>query len=364
VAARADHSLRLAAKPTSITNKRSAILERGELRMGRFRFVIWLTLALAAAVARGQNPGGEPPLRAEAGRYALKIPSGGFDRVAHIHVPAGYQAGSKPPLVLALHGAGGNGTGILDHDGWAAKADGEGFIVVAPDGLPAKPKNSANFFTNPMVWNAGQLKAGSQRGAIDDVAFIRQLLDTLASRIAYDKSHVFCTGHSNGGAMTFRLAAEISERFAAIGSVAGLMALDNPRPARPMPTLYILGTKDPLMPLNGGEVKLPWGTRMNPPVAQPLAAWAKALGCDTTPRTISEAGEVKKVEYRSKNGGPMLVVIYLEGHGHQWPGGERTLPASLVGPITSKFDATDALWSFFQTQTAAGSGAKSAPAAK
>ncbi|HTU26788.1 MAG TPA: hypothetical protein VMF30_15375, partial [Pirellulales bacterium] len=126
-------------------------------------------------------------------------------------------------------------------------------------------------------------------------------------------------------------------------------AVENPRPARPMPSLYILGTKDPLMPIAGGEVKLPWGKRQNPPVAQFLAAWAGGLGCQTTPETISDTEGVKKVVYRSKARGPELEVLYLEGHGHHWPGAKRTLPESITGPATSKLDATGELWRFFQT---------------
>jgi polyhydroxybutyrate depolymerase len=286
------------------------------------------------------------------GTFTLVVQSGGFDRANHVHVPSGYQANSKPPLVLALHGAGGNGAGMLDHDGWSAKSDQEGFIVVAPDGLPAKPNEESNFFTNPNVWNAGQLRRGSQRTAIDDVAFVRKLLDTLKDKVPYDDRRVFCVGHSNGGGMTFSLAAAMSDRFAAIAVVAGSMAVANPRPARPMPTLFIIGTKDPLMPLDGGEVKLPWGSRKNPPVAEPLATWAKALGCAAEPQQVSDAKGLKKVVYPSPSGGPTLTVIYIDGQGHNWPGGKATLPKSMVGPTTDKLDATAAIWDFFKTSAA------------
>src|SRR5882672_7669886 len=104
------------------------------------------------------------------------------------------------------------------------------------------------------------------------------------------------------------------------------MAIADPKPKKPLPTLYILGTKDPLVPLDGGEIKLPWGTHRNPPVSEPLGAWAKALGCETEPKTISEKEGLKKIEYPSKTNGPTLSVIYIDGHGHHWPGGKPTLP--------------------------------------
>lgn len=316
-------------------------------RLVRSGLGVFVGLLLARqSLARTETKLPSPPVP---GRFTLTIKSGGFDRMAHIHIPKGYKPGTKPTLVLVLHGAGGNGTGILEQDRWASKADKEGFIAVAPDGLPALPRLAADFRTNPRLWNSGQLRPKSPRAAIDDVAYVRLLLDELKEKLPYDESQVFSTGHSNGGGMTFRLATELSERFAAIGTVAGMMAMENPNPTKPLPTLYILGTKDPLMPLNSGEVKLPWGTRKNPPVSEPLAAWAKAIGCETEPKTLSEKEGLKKVEYLSKAKGPTLSVIYIEGHGHHWPGGQKTLPESMIGPITNILDATDTLWTFFQS---------------
>jgi polyhydroxybutyrate depolymerase len=159
---------------------------------------------------------------------------------------------------------------------------------------------------------------------------------------------LFAAGHSNGGGMSFRLAAESANRFAAIGIVAGMMALADPRPTRPVPTLFIVGNQDPLMPLAGGEVKLPWGTKQNPPVADFLAVWANAIGCQKQPKLISDKDGLKKVEYPSAAGGPTLTVIYLEGQGHHWPGGELVLPERMVGPTRKDFDATDVIWDFFK----------------
>jgi polyhydroxybutyrate depolymerase len=302
-----------------------------------------------AVVGRADDSPQDLPSPAKPGRFTFTVKSGEFTRTAQVHVPVGYVPASKPPLVLMLHGAGGTGGGALDQDRWSAKADKEGFIAVAPDGLPARPRLAANFLTNPPLWNSGQLQAGSTRAAIDDVAFIRQLLDELQVKLPFDPHRVFCAGHSNGGGMTFRLATELSERFTAVGMVAGVVAIKDPMPKKPLPTLLILGDKDPLVPLEGGEVKLPWGNRQLPPVAERLAAWAKAIGCDTEPAVVSDRDGLKRMRYASKLNGPTLDVIYIAGHGHQWPGGQRNLPERMIGPITSTLDATDTLWDFFRS---------------
>lgn len=292
------------------------------------------------------------PSQPTPGTFTLVIKSGGFDRVAHVHVPKGYKTGSKPPLVFLLHGGGGDGTSMLDKDGWAAKADKEGFLAVAPDGLAAAPKLPTNFKLNPHVWNSGQLRNGTPRTAIDDVAFFRQLLDDLKDKLPYDENRVYCVGHSNGGGMTLRAAAESSERFAAIGMVAGLLAVEKPEPAMPMPTLYIIGTKDPLVPVDGGEAKTPWGVRQHPPITEPLAKWATAIGCETEPKVVSDKDGLKKVEYPSTTSGPTLTVIYIDGHGHNWPGAKAALPDSIMGPNTNTLNATDTIWDFFKTVSA------------
>lgn len=288
------------------------------------------------------------PAQPSAGTYTLDVKAAGHEWTAYIHIPKGYHPQAKPPLVLALHGAGGDGKIAIEHDGWAEKSDEAGFIVVAPTALPSRPRLSAGFLTNPRVWNSGQLNDQSPRVAIDDVAFIKQLLDELKQKVPYDEQRVFAVGHSNGGGMVFRLAAEMPERLAAVAAVAGTMALDSPHPSKSLPMLYIIGVDDPLVPLAGGTVRLPWGSKENPPVAEFLQKWAAASGCEAEPKTISEADGVKQVEYPSKSSGPTLTVLYLDHQGHHWPGAKPLLPESRLGPAKSKFNATDAIWEFFE----------------
>jgi polyhydroxybutyrate depolymerase len=317
--------------------------------MSRLYSLAVVSLLLPMTMVWAEDAKKPLPATIKPGQFTLDVESGKLDRVAQIHVPKGYKADTKPPLVLLLHGGGGSGTSALDTDGWAAKADKEGFFVVAPEGLGSNPKLPANFKTNPAIWNSGQYPARSPIAAIDDIAFITKLLDTLKEKLPHDESRVFCTGHSNGGGMTFRVAAELSDRFAAIGMVAGRLAVDKPKPKKPLPTLYIVGTKDPLMPLEGGDVKSPWGgTWKNRAVADQLADWADAIGSEKEPKQISDTDGVRKLEYPATKKGATLRVLYLEGHGHQWPGGKRTLPESVVGPIKSKLVATDSICEFFK----------------
>ncbi len=309
------------------------------------------TVVVMAFVARIVLLATEPtttlPSPPTPGTFTLATRSGNFDRLAHVHIPTGYKSGNVAPLVLVLHGAGGSGDYVLEKDGWACKADQAGFVAVAPNGLPAFPRLKPAG-ANPALWNSGQLKQNSPRAAVDDVAYIKQLLDQLKTTVNYDDQQVFVVGHSNGGMMAFRLASELSERVTAVGAVAGLLTLENPQPKKQIPTLCVLGSKDPLMPIDGGEVKLPWGTRQYKPVSDSLGRWAKAIDCEVEPTVISEKNSERKVEYPSRLNGPTLTVLYLQGHGHHWPGFKSSLADRYVGPYSTKLNATDEMWNFFE----------------
>jgi polyhydroxybutyrate depolymerase len=279
----------------------------------------------------------------------MTLESGGYQRAVWVHVPPQISEGKPLPLVLGFHGAGGSGEHFLSDNGWSAMADAKGFFVAAPEGLPARPRRDADFVTNPRLWNSGQLTAGSPRTTIDDVAFVAALLDALKVKLPYDAHRVFLTGHSNGGAMTYRLAEALSPRIAAIATVAGMVASEHPRATRPMPSLYILGTKDPLMPEAGGDAPVIWGARRTLPVVDYLARWAAALGTATSPVLVSNKDGLRIDEYRpGGQDGATLTVVRVEGQGHGWPGAKvNRLGERLIGPITNHLDATDMIWKFF-----------------
>jgi polyhydroxybutyrate depolymerase len=283
------------------------------------------------------------------GRHSLMVWTEWRNRSYQVHVPAGYDASQPIPLVLIFHGAGGSGENSLNKNGWATKAERENFVALAPDGLPSKPDWPANFFLNPRLWNDGQLPPKSPRSKIDDVAFVRALLDDISKRITIDPQRTYMAGHSIGAGMTFRLGTELSERFAAMATVTGYCWVQNPKPVRPLPTLYMIGTKDPIVPLDGGEVRTLWSKKVNPSVAQTLATWAKALGITDSPKTTQNSDGVKIERYGEETDAAPLTALYIEGQGHGWPGGEDSkLPERWIGPSTNRVHATDLIWDFFK----------------
>lgn len=249
------------------------------------------------------------------------------------------------PLVVFLTGTGGTAAWADRETGWSELARREGFALAIPEALAPDPTRPQAFLTNPSRWNDGAAPL-SATPANDDVAFLNALIDDTANRCAIDPRRVFVTGFSNGAGMTFRFAAEAADRVAAIAPVAGYCWVSDPRPSRPVPTLYTVGTHDLFIPLRGGDVQLPWHNRLvrRPPVADTLDRWARALGCAAVPELQSDDGTVRIERYP----GPVpFDAVTISGLGHHWPGGGALLNPRLAGPPSDAVNATEMIWAFF-----------------
>ena len=270
------------------------------------------------------------------------------DRRYLLHAPA---TGPRP-LVVFLHGTGGTAAWADGETGWSMHAEREGFALALPEGMPIHPGKPPKFLTNPQRWNDGWTRPGEllHTGA-DDVKFLSNVVADAVQRGAAAPGRVFVTGFSNGAAMVFRFAAERADLVAAVAPVAGYCPPLDWAPSRPVPTLFVIGTADPLVPPAGGVVRLPWGNRRvtRPPVGEGLARWAAAMGCDPTPRIESEADGVRTELYPPRPGGAVVRIVTVDGLGHHWPGGQGQLDPRFGGAHSAKIDATRFVWDFFRS---------------
>src|SRR4051812_3080041 len=173
------------------------------------------------------------------GDHTRTLMMGEQKRTYLVHVPKGYDPKKPAPVVLALHGAAMNGPMMVWFSGLNKKSDEAGFIVVYPSGTGIGPF---------LIWNAGGLKGKLAEGRADDVAFIGKLLDDLGTVAKVDEKRVYACGMSNGGMMCYRLAAELSDRIAAIAPVAGTIAIEKSKPKRAVPVIHFHGSKDNIVP--------------------------------------------------------------------------------------------------------------------
>src|SRR3990172_834937 len=150
------------------------------------------------------------PVSPQAGTYLATIDHGGRVRRYLLHVPPAAKDLQPLPLVVLLHGGGGPGDRIDDLTGMIAIADREGFLVALPDGVD---KN----------WNDGRddVRSTAHRENVDDVGFIRAMIDDVAAKTPVEARRVYAAGISNGAMMSSRLACEASDLIAAVGLVVG-----------------------------------------------------------------------------------------------------------------------------------------------
>lgn len=247
------------------------------------------------------------------------------------------------PLVILLHGTGGSARWAQEETQLDQTAKREGFVIVYPQALTPDPKQPPKFLTNPPMWNAGSTLFPNHKP--DDLGFICELLDDMPRRTPIDPSRVYVTGFSNGAAMCFELAAKLGDRIAAIAPIAGYCRIK--KIGRPVPTLYIIGADDPMVPPRGGEFMSPWTNeiKQRPPVLEGLNLWAKLLGCRSKRTVIEERNGVLIEQYP----GPVeFQVIIVSGLGHHWPGGQGRLKKKLAGEPSQRLNANKVMWSFFR----------------
>src|SRR5262249_14997119 len=172
-----------------------------------------------------------------------------------------------------------------------------GFIAVYPEATRPEMNKPADFLQNPPVWNDGSTGSFADIRKIDDVGFIRSVMDDVQSRYAVDPKRVFVAGFSRGGSMAFRLGAQISDRIAAMAQVAGRASIDSIVLSRPVSMIYITGTADPLNPYDGGKVMYPWGwSEQKPPVIDSINKWLAAASCGNAPQALSQAEDGVQLE--------------------------------------------------------------------
>jgi polyhydroxybutyrate depolymerase len=302
-----------------------------------------LSLSIAALLLLSARAQAASAQRRQQSADVHTIVVAGQPRTYLLRVPTAVaQHAQRVPLVIVLHGGGGNGAITERMTSFTTKSNAEGFIVVYPNG-------SGRLQTGLLTWNAGHCCGYAMEHHVDDVGFISALIDTLIGSYPVDPKRVFVTGMSNGGMMSHQLGVALPNKIAAIAPVVGALFGDERRPAESVSALMFNGMRDEHVPVKGGppggRFVGAWdGTPMRPALEQG-AFWAAADGCRATP-TSRDHGAYVVWQHDCPNGRAVELYLMKES-GHAWPGGTA---GSAMGDAPSvAVDATDVIWRFFRT---------------
>lgn len=314
---------------------------------------VFLVMALALWSGRDATPAARTGAVAQQPNPATErtVTAGGRERTYLVHDFALDRA--PVPLVIMLHGGGGNAENAVQMSDFGRLAARERFVVVYPNGTVGRGNLLGRFAQERNVlltWNAGHCCASAMGNKVDDVGFIAAIIDALTASGRVDAARVYVTGMSNGAMMTHRLGRELSRKIAAIAPVVGAVFGDEPPPQAPVPAFIIVGAQDQVVPPGGGPLQLraSLGNARAAdhdvaPALDQAAYWARHNGCGEPAR--SESAASSKTEWTSCKSGAPVTFHSVKGNGHAWPGG-RAGRRGAAQP-TDTFNATDEMWAFF-----------------
>jgi polyhydroxybutyrate depolymerase len=260
---------------------------------------------------------------------------GGRERTFTIRLPHAAPAGREMPLVLVLHGNQPDGGRIMR--AWTTfdrQADTWGWAIAYPEGHQG-------------CWADGRGVTAADEAGVDDIAFLRAVIDWSAERCGTSPDRVVVAGISNGAFMAHRLALTASAQVPVVAAVAGGLpaALRDLRPTHAVSAMLMHGTADQLVPIDGGYSRRrgPNGELRGRTLSLQETAehWRAINRCAPGPDRTRTTEFSSRTTADGGVGGTRVTAWTVFGGGHTWPGAPGR-----PEPTTQEFDAAEEICRF------------------
>lgn len=266
--------------------------------MKRLVLVAGAVLALGAPEAEAQTS--DCGLGATPGTVTRTVDG----RAYRLNVPAGLEA--PAPLLVSLHGFGGNPQAQETFTGWTQTAAEKKFIVAYPSGRGSQYGGAWDPYT----------------ASSPDVAHIRAVVADISGVYCVDPASVYADGWSNGAVMSQRLACAAADLFAKVSSYGG---------GTPTAAGFATGCS-PSRPISvalfAGQFDFTYAG-----LAQNASEWRTRNGCAAGPMRTTDA--YGTTDTYSCAAGTSVVSRVVANTSHNWPSGAQGA------------DQRNRLWAFF-----------------
>jgi polyhydroxybutyrate depolymerase len=273
------------------------------------------TEATSTTVPVRRPSGSEVPGRIDGGKVeggvriqTGYIADGVLQRPYLVYSPADADPVERLPMVMVLHGRGVTSQQMAREVDWKSAVATDRFVAVFPQGVLDS-------------WNAGPCCPPASALGTNDVGFLDRVVAAVSERPDVDSARRYLTGFSNGGIMTYEMACERSEEFAAYAPMSG-SNLSGCSPPRPVSLFHQHGVPDFVVPFNGEpSPSQVLSSAPFPAVPATLDAWARDDNCPTPPRIVDEGRGVTRTTWSNCGLGTKVELLTYPGNGHAWPKG-------------------------------------------
>ncbi len=273
--------------------------------MHRSALVLTILLSLVLVLSRSSAQGDFETLEYD-----------GLDRTYSVRLPADYDESVAYPVIIVLHGAGGDGLNMQIGTQVDEIARANQFIAVFPDGV----QRGWNFLDEDQMAQ-GDLYT-------DDVGFLDALIDQIIANYTVDEGRVFLAGYSNGALLTIRAGCDLASRLSGVAIVAGMYSfelIEHCEGAELVPMMLIWGSEDDVFPVSGYVLVGQDGrVRTSLSYTQTRTYLATRFGCGSQVEsrqieTSNSPFQVLEQRYIGCASGVPSVFYAIAGQDHGWP---------------------------------------------
>lgn len=270
------------------------------------------------------------------------IPADGRQRSAICYVPSRYDSNTAWPLVLAFHPY------LQPNRSWAryvesqAAAERHGYILAMPRG------------SGGLCFRSFRIDPDSQTRKPDDIAFVTQLVESLACRFRIDRTRIYAIGHSNGAMFSHALAAAMPGYLAGFVAVSGPPAEEMPMNTAPTPVMMVHGGADRITPWAGPSRFTPRFARYID-VESTLSRWRQINGAGEEAALSQydrpgDSTRIVRFDWPAPPARAETVLLRIENGGHRWPDPRKKLYFPFTGEQSRDIAMFDVAWDFLSRQ--------------